>query len=76
MKIVFKNSKSRTIALDVQGSTKISEIKIMIKNEIQSDKKIRLLYSGDVMNDDDVLDDYGVDPLDSIVYTEEYEAGI
>ena len=48
----------------------------MIKKEIKSEKKIRLLFSGDVMKDDDVLDDYGVEPLDSIVYTEEYEAGI
>ena len=40
MKITFKNSKSRTIVLEVK------------------------------------LDDYGVDDLDSIVYTEEYEAGI
>ncbi len=76
MKITFKNSKGRTIVLDVQGTTKISELKIMIKKEIKSEKKIRLLFSGDVMKDDDVLDDYGVEPLDSIVYTEEYEAGI
>ena len=55
---------------------KISEVKLMIKKEINSDKKIRLLYSGDVMKDDEILDDYGVDDLDSIVYTEEYEAGI
>lgn len=76
MKITFKNSKSRTIVLEVKSSMKISEVKLMIKKEINSDKKIRLLYSGDVMKDDEILDDYGVDDLDSIVYTEEYEAGI
>lgn len=76
MKITFKNSKSRTIVLDVKGSTTISAIKIMVKKEIKSNKKIRLLFSGDVMKDDDVLDDYGIEDLDSIAYTEEYEAGI
>ena len=76
MKINFKNSKGRTITLNVEGLTKIENVKTMVKNSISSDKKIRLLYAGDVMKDGDTLDDYGVEDLDSITYTEEYEAGI
>ena len=76
MKINFKNSKGRTITLNVEGLTKIENVKTMVKNSINSDKKIRLLYAGDVMKDGDTLDDYGVEDLDSITYTEEYEAGI
>lgn len=76
MKIIFKNSKGRTITLDVEGSTTLREVKEKIKKEIKSDKNIRLLYSGDVMKDDDILDDYGLENLDQIAYTEEYESGI
>lgn len=76
MKIIFKNSKSRTITLEVDGSTKISEVKKMIKNQIKSTKAIRLLYSGDVLKDDDVLNDYEIENLDTIAYTEEYNSGI
>lgn len=76
MKILFKNSKGKTVTLEVEGSTTIGKVKLMIKNEINSTKIIRLLYAGDVMKDGDTIDDYGVDNLDSIVYTEEYQSGI
>lgn len=76
MKILFKNSKGKTVTLEVEGSTTIGKVKLMIKNEINSTKTIRLLYAGDVMKDGDTIDDYGVDNLDSIAYTEEYQSGI
>lgn len=76
MKILFKDSRGKKFTLNVEGSMKIEQVKLKVKNEIKSTKTIRLLFGGDVMKDGDNLDDYEVEDLNEITYTEEYQSGI
>ena len=65
MKIVIKY-KNKKILFDVSGSTTIRELKDLLSSRIDDNYKCDFFFGGELMEDDESLDYYGVKDHDII----------
>ena len=74
-RIYISDSENNKIKIVVEKTFKIRKVKEIIKILESIKEEIELLYNGIILNDDETIEDYDINPDNTICYVSEFKAG-
>ena len=74
-RIFIRDAKDERMKIVVEKTFKISKVKEIIKILLPIKEDIDLIYNGIILNDDETIEDYEINPDSTIYLAREYKAG-